>query len=127
MATQGLLSIVINGQVAVKAVTGCDGYEMPNIARDVKKNRVTDAQGLLKLCHKHGLGGDSLIVQSSPTKWLGDYDEDELPELYAENFNDPNFNPRWKYGTAEYTEVVDMSSNDHEISGWPGYSERTLI
>lgn len=112
MATQGILSIVINGQVVAKAVTGYDGYEMPNIADDVKKNGVTTAQGLLDLCRKHGLCGESLIVQSSPTEWLGDCGEDELPELYVNKFSEPNFNPRWKYGTAEYTEVVDMSSND---------------
>lgn len=107
MATQGLLSITVNGQVVAKAVTDCDGYEMPNIAEDVKKNEVTTAQGLYELCLKHGLGGESLIVQSSPTEWLGDYDEEELPDLYMQNFNAPNFNPRWKYGTAEYTEIVD--------------------
>ncbi len=111
MATQGILSIVVGGKVVAKAIVGADGYEMPAIAEDVKANNVTTAKGLLDLCHKRGLGGESLIVQSSPREWIGDCTDDELPDLYAEKFHDPRFNPRWKYGTADYIEVVDMTHN----------------
>lgn len=109
MATQGILSIVKNGQVVAKAIVGCDGYEMPNIAKDVKEHGIATAQGLLDLCHQYGLGGESLIVQSSPTEWIGDCSDDDLPKLYAEKFNDPGFNPRWDRGTADYVEVVDLT------------------
>lgn len=109
MATQGLLSIVVGGEVVAKAVAGANGHKMPVIAEDVKRLAVTTAQGLLDLCHKHGLGGDSLVVQSSQSEWLGDYADDELPVLYAEKFKDPKFNPRWKFGTADYVLVVEMT------------------
>lgn len=111
MATQGILSIVVGGQVVAKAIVGADGYEMPAIAADVRERNVTTAQGLLDLCHEHDLGGESLIVQSAPDVWIGDCTDDELPELYAEKFHDPRFNPRWHYGSADYVEVVDMTPN----------------
>ena len=111
MATQGILSIVVGGKVVAKAIVGADGYEMPAIADAVRANSVATAQGLLDLCHEYGLGGESLIVQSTPDKWIGDCTDDDLPELYAEKFSDPRFNPRWKYGTADYVEVVDMTPN----------------
>lgn len=113
MATQGILSIVIDGKVVAKAVIGSDGYAMPRIADDVRKNNVTTAQGLLDLCHAHGLRTESLIVQSAPDAWIGNCTEDELPALYAEKFSDPRFNPRWRHGTAAYTEVVDMTPNQN--------------
>lgn len=111
MATQGVLSIVVDGHVVAKAIVGVDGYEMPEIADAVRERNVTTAQGLLDLCHEHGLGGESLIVQSAPDKWIGDCTDDELPQLYAEKFHYPRFNPRWHYGTADYVEVVDMTPN----------------
>lgn len=111
MATQGILSIIIEGKVVAKAIVGANGYAMPRIADDVRKNNVTTAQGLLELCHAHGLSGESLIVQSAPDVWVGDCTEGELPAMYAEKFDDPTFNPRWSYGTAAYTEVVDMTPN----------------
>ena len=110
MATQGILSIVIEGKVIAKAIVGSNGFAMPRIADDVRKNKVTTAQELLDLCHAHGLKGESLIVQSAPDAWIGDCTEDELPALYAEKFNEPRFNPRWSHGTAAYTEVVDMTT-----------------
>lgn len=112
MATQGILSIVIDGKVIAKAVVGADGYEMPAIAADVRKHNVTTARELLDLCHEHGLGGESLIVQSSPEEWIGDCTDDELPDIYAEKFHDPIFNPRWHYGSADYVEVVEMPPNE---------------
>lgn len=109
MATQGILSIVVDNSVVAKAIVGSDGYEIPSIAMCVKKGGVTTAQGLLDLCHEHGLGGESLVVQSSPSSWIGDCTDEELPALYAEKFHDPMFNPRWDIGTADYVVVVDMA------------------
>ena len=108
MATQGIISIVADGKVVAKAIVGADGYEMPAIAEEVKQRGVATAQELLDICHEYGLGGESLIVQSSPTEWIGDCTDDELPELYAEKFHDPRFNPRWKHGTADYIVVVEL-------------------
>ena len=110
---------MVDGRVVAKAITGADGYEMPAVAADVRANNVTTAEGLLDLCHDHGLGGESLIVQASPVDWIGDCTEDELPCLYAEKFSDPRFNPRWKHGTADYVEVVDMTHNVEFSGGAP--------
>lgn len=114
MATQGILSVMIDDRVILKAVTGLDGYEMPAIGDEVVTKMVTKAQDLLNLCHEHGLGGDSLIVQSSPTEWIGG-DSDELPEWYAAKFHDPRFNPRWRHGTADYIVVVDLTKRLVEV------------
>lgn len=109
MATQGVLSIIGHGRVLAKAITGADGYKMVEIASAVRDKKIIEAKKLFELCREYGLGGDSFIVQYSPYEWLGDCEEDELPVLYSETFNEPRFNPRWKYGSADYVEIVDMT------------------
>lgn len=112
MATQGVLSIVHSGQVILKAIVGSDGYEMPAIAAEVKRRGKITAQELLELCHDHDLGGESLVVQMSPTEWIGECADEELPPLYAEKFNDPRFNPRWARGYADFVEIVEIKGEN---------------
>jgi hypothetical protein len=121
MATQGLLSITRAGKVVAKIVTGCDGQNIVPLAASLRKNPTTDPDELLKRCREHDLGGNSLIVQSSPDSWRCDgesspdgwrcdSDTEEVPELYKAKFYEPRFNPRWLNGTAEYTEVVELET-----------------
>lgn len=114
MATQGLLSITRAGKVVAKIVTGADGYNIPALAESLRQNPTTDPDELLKRCREHDLGGNSLIVQSSPAGWLCDGDTEEVPELYKAKFHEPRFNPRWPNGTAEYTEVVELETDNAE-------------
>jgi len=109
MATQGLLSITLGGKVMAKIITGCDGKRIVPLAAWLRAHcKAVDGDELLKLCHAHDLGGESLIVQTSPTDWHCDTADQELPPLYVEKFDDPDFNPRWQQGTAEYTERVEL-------------------
>jgi hypothetical protein len=108
MATQGLLSITRAGKVVAKIVTGADGYNILSLAESLRNNPTTDPDALLERCREHDLGGNSLIVQSSPDDWLCDGDTDEVSELYKTKFHDPHFNPRWAFGTADYVEVVEL-------------------
>lgn len=71
MATQGILSIMVDDKVILKLVTGSDGYNIPKIAKDVKKEKVTSLERLKELCIKHGLSleSPSLIIQTSLNTW----------------------------------------------------------
>jgi len=111
MATQGILSIVRNNKVVAKIVAGSDGYNIPALAKSLRKNPTVDPDELMERAREHGLSGNSLIVQSSPDDWICDgEDTDELPELYRDKFFDPRFNPRWAAGTAEYMEIVEIGA-----------------
>ena len=110
MATQGLLSIVQGGQVMAKVIAGADGYNIPHLARALRADPTTDAHELLRRANLFDMGGPSLIVQTSADTYLSEeaMDVDELPEWYRTKFDDPQFNPRWAHGTAEYTEIVEL-------------------
>ena len=125
MATQGLLSITRAGKVVAKIVTGCDGRNIVPLAESLRKNPTTDPDELLKRCREHDLGGNSLIVQSSSDGWLCDGDTEEVPELYKAKFHEPRFNPRWPNGTAEYTEVVELETDNDKLCGLRGDKEGT--
>lgn len=120
MATQGLITITERGKVRAKIITGCDGKRVIEIANYLRKHPTTIGWELLALAKRHDLGGPSLIIQTGPDEWLADDEIEELGPLYAEKFDVPDFNPRWHYGTAEYTERVELhSENDGDLATQP--------
>jgi len=120
MATQGLISIIKGGKVVAKIITGCDGRNVVALAEELRKDPCTDMATLFCLAKQQDLGGDSLVVQTSPSEWMCDGDLEELPDLYREKFHVPDFNPRWERGTADYTEIVDLGSGNAELTGRRG-------
>jgi hypothetical protein len=111
MATQGLLTITINERTRCKIVTGSDGYNIPQLAEWVKSNPSHSIEDLW-LKSKTLFGIDSLVLQTSNNKAIyeGEFDPPKCNEecLYYTKFEQPRFNPRWKYGIADYIEVVDV-------------------
>jgi hypothetical protein len=118
MATQGLLSITDKGKVTAKIITGADGQYMPDLKLWLVQNRNAENQEIFEKA-KELFGTNSLILQVSPTTFFADEsifdDANETiskPEsLYQSKFNDPFFNPRWTFGSADYTEVLEIT--DH--------------
>jgi hypothetical protein len=111
MATQGLLSIVDKqGKVVLKVVVGCDGMNIPKLAKALRKDGRVDPQSVHKICRKQKVGCDSCLVVASPdTIICGEgEDKDEIEKKYRVKFNDPNWNPRWDFGTADYTEIIKL-------------------
>jgi hypothetical protein len=116
MSTQGLVSIVDQeGRVLYKLITGADGFNAPEVAR--RAPLIIAAGGgaleLREMAIEVGFGADdseSFVVQDRERDYgpAGEDWFDELPASYREHFGDPRWNPRWRHGTAEYTEVVQV-------------------
>lgn len=111
MATQGIISIVKENKVIFKCVAGCNGYNASDTANALKKlnPKEYDLKTIYDVCliNNFGCAHGCLTVQSENDFMAFDKD-DELPELYKEKFNDPNFNPRWKHGIAAHTEIIKI-------------------
>jgi len=110
MATQGMLSIIEDGKVRLKVITGSDGYHIPKLKAWLIENPKASNDEIylksLELFSKY-----SLIVQTSSCDGLFDKDEiDGLPPLYVEKFDIPDFNPRWKSGLVEHYAVFTYNS-----------------
>lgn len=115
MATQGLITITEGGRVRAKIITGWDGSNMPALAESLRRNPTRDLRELMIRAKEHDLGGPTLFVMTSPFDWLCDEDPpEELPALYVEKFAVVDFNPRWPRGTAEYTERVELDTENNQ-------------
>ena len=114
MATQGLLTIMKDNKVKYKIIAGCNGF---NIDKVKEKILMTEPHILFSsselvisiLLHTGAIllnfgCKDCLVVIS---EYGGYYQfKEPLSSLYGETFNQPEFNPRWEYGTADYVEVL---------------------
>jgi len=112
MATQGILSITKKGKMHIKVVAGSNGGEIPQFAEWLKENSTASTEAIWTKA-KALFGTDSLVMQTSAESALyeGDFEPPTLDEdsLYFQTFNDPEFNPRWAEGIAEYTEIIDIT------------------
>lgn len=107
MATQGLVTVVKDGQVVMKIVAGNDGDKAQELAHHLKESwplTATEAHDLA-LAVGFGEGGESLVTITADTVVEPEYmDYDEFVEvhpLYASTFDQPEFNPRWESGLSE--------------------------
>lgn len=107
MATQGTIAVIKNGQVVMKIVAGCDGYNAKATAETVGKSWPLNPRQAMAIAGEKGFGCPSCLVVITDTDLHTD-SEDEPNELYRKTFKDPHFNPRWKYGTADYTEIAEV-------------------
>lgn len=141
--TNGIVSIRVDGQMLYKIVVGHDGMHAHEVADCVRSFVDIPSVGTLKtICAHIGFGcPDCLIIlERDPENWHHpkihagrDVDwDDENPEYqrYYDTFHVAEFNPRWKYGTAPYVEVIDIVRKDvpqtadaanQESSGYPVY------
>lgn len=106
MATQGLVTVVKDGRVVMKIITGSDGMHAPTLASVLKASRqVPQLEEAYKLALSLGFGSRGSLVVMNETQELF-HGDDDLSSLYRETFGQPEFNPRWKQGTADHIEVV---------------------
>lgn len=124
MGTQAVVSVVSpEGTVIAKAVTGCNGREADRLAtlaaeRLSAADRPQDtAKALLALAREAEYGCEScLVVQwadgfamDAPDMLLDFLSDEESVDRWKDRFQEPEFNPRWEYGTAEYVRVVTLT------------------
>lgn len=113
MATQGLIGITKNGKTQLKLIAGSDGYNVPAMSKWIKSNPNATNEDIWEQAKKM-FGKHSLVMQLSPSEVICD-NEWAKPRLdseclYRTMFEKPDFNPRWKLGTAEYFETFEIPS-----------------
>lgn len=118
MATQGIVSIRQNGKMLFKAVAGSNGANARKLAALLKDiSSSCTAEEVHRLAVKAGFGhpDTDLIVQGREGMLHFDRSqvfEEDLGPFYRDEskFNDPEFNPRWQCGVADYIEIVDLQN-----------------
>jgi len=108
MATQGVLSIVEDGIVILKLVTGSEGMRIPELRDWIEDYPKADAAAIYDKAFEFGIGGDeSLIVQLTSIKHLPKKAKLIPGSLYEKQFYNPTFNPRWCSGESDYLAVIE--------------------
>jgi hypothetical protein len=109
MATQGLVTIVHQGNVVMKFVAGCDGMKASKLAKVLRE--MAAVPDTLKAAHdlalKLGFGCQNCLVVMNErrARCCG---SDRLTRLYRKTFVQPKFNPRWEQGTADHVVVINL-------------------
>lgn len=111
MATQGILSVVQNGEVALKIIAGDNGMVMPTL-REKIETEISQIQKIPSLDIAYhlalglGMSTKSLVVMNKAG--VKHQTGERLHRRYRRTFNKPEFNPRWKQGIADYIEVITL-------------------
>lgn len=112
MATQGIVSVLVNGRVVCKAIAGCGGMEAPYLASLIAQERLVDPGEIHDLATRVGFGCRAcLVVRGEDGRWTPSHAVGSGPltdERYARTFGDSRFNPRWERGAADYVEIVEL-------------------
>jgi hypothetical protein len=107
MATQGLVTVRSGKRVLMKIVAGDEGYNAQKVADKLRKFWPVGANKAYELASKAGFGCEECLVVMTDTEIIFEGDEDIHPR-YRKTFHQPKFNPRWKYGTADYIVVASV-------------------
>lgn len=119
--TQGVVSIRVNGMMKFKIITGHDGRGAVEFAIALRElGFAPSLEKVNEMADEADFGDketriilESVSGTSRPVAHLGermtDFEESDPDiERYFDTFHVAQFNPRWKYGTADYVEVVDL-------------------
>lgn len=111
MATLGIVSIIKKGNVILKAIAGSEGGMARVLTQRIETERPTTVDELLRLSVEAGFGEiESLVVMDNE---IAIYNGDKFRpdsgdfESYFTTFDDPEWNPRWSLGTADFTVTVN--------------------
>lgn len=101
--TNGVVSVLRGGVMAMKIVVGCDGYNAKKLAESIQSaGKVPTPDQADSLAREHGFGCHDCRVIQTPAR---DHFSEELSPRYRETFNDPEANPRWEHD-AEHTVMI---------------------
>lgn len=109
MATQGIISIVKNGNVVFKCVAGCNGMTAKKTADALKELKNPTLEAIYDVCVANDFGCDECIAVQSASEIRTINGTEAGAGFYAKNFSDAKFNPRWECGLADYIEVVELN------------------
>lgn len=107
MATQGLITVRSARKVIMKVVVGDNGQQATAVSRIIRERWPMSIDEVYEVALSKGFGStDSLVVITAESHRFDD--DDNLSPLYRQTFDQPEFNPRWKHGTAAYVEIIDV-------------------
>jgi hypothetical protein len=103
----GLITVRKEGRVTMKIIVGTDGHKAKMMEEYVRKNWPLTKFEAHDAALKIGFGtrNDLVVILN------GDmfHECGTTPSrLHLTTFQQPEFNPRWKNGVPEYTEVIDL-------------------
>lgn len=106
--TNGVVSIVAGGKVAMKLVTGHDGGNAQKVAERIRFLRqVPGVEEAREIALDEGFGCRECLIVGTPEDPFGnDHMRGDYPRYWT-TFNEPRANPRWEH-EADYTEVVEL-------------------
>ena len=92
----------------MKVVAGSDGGNASKLAYRIHQlGRVPTIDEAYELARFVGFGSEQtlVVISRDGVKYEGD---GKLSTRYRKTFEDPSFNPRWKHGISDFTEVIDL-------------------
>lgn len=112
MSTQGLVTIRSRGKVVMKVVAGCNGQFAKKVADSLRAAWPVGAEEACKIACAVGFGCNGCLIIVTELDILLDGEREPLPPIYRETFQEEGFNPRWRNGTADFVEIVDINVDD---------------
>jgi hypothetical protein len=112
--TQGLVTVKSGQKVLMKVVAGSDGNNAKKLADWLRDFWPKSPKQVYKKALKLEFGCDSCLVVITDSQVFfegkccdsNSFDADN--PLYRKTFQQPEFNPRWENGIAEYLEIVEV-------------------
>jgi hypothetical protein len=108
MATQGIVTVTKDEAVVLKVIAGSDGKNAKKLAATLREMRppfvAKQVYAIAKQC-KFGSEHD-LVVLTEKVEYSKCIEP--ISPLYRSTFSQPQFNPRWECGIADYVEVISV-------------------
>lgn len=114
MATQAIISIAKNGHTFIKIICGCDGYNAEKLANIIKDNRLDKIQDIYNVALENNFGCRECLAVMNNDDIIYKGDGEPSP-LYRKTFDDPSFNPRWEFGTADNVIILKIDELTEKV------------
>lgn len=118
MRSQGVLSVVQNGEVILKAIAGTSAFNIDKLKERIPHLNVKSPLQVYQAALEVGFGAEeNLVVMATPCEQtiyghetihtdLYDY---QVLKQYWKTFQKPEWNPREVTGSADHTTVVEVT------------------
>lgn len=111
MGTQGIVSVVQGGKTLYKVIAGSNGDKAGMLAMLLSGTLLEhlNLQAVYQAAQNVGFGTQNCLVAMNHERivYHGCDEIDDSHPNYRITFDDPQFNPRWGKGTADYVEIVE--------------------
>lgn len=106
MESQGLVSIMCEGKVAMKIIAGFNGMKAQLLGQNIRRlRRFPTLDEAYDLALEKGFGSKECLVVITNTE-IRHAPHEELPERYRQTFHQPFSNPRLSNNAAQHVAIV---------------------